>query len=593
VVRASFIGLMIARYVCAVVLFVCPLVAHAQQPAWEIGPYGGWLFGQPTAIDRASENVRSFGTNGEGKSWENSAIGGLQFNGALSDRTSLSLRAAVSRTHGEFKSQYFADTDRVIKVFRLIEDVTAAHLGAVWQYSMTRHSYLGIGLSGSVRITTSALERTEPVELPLPYDTIVSGSSILTPTFSLGVPMSVGLRIDPASWLSITPEITGLIDLSELVRGGGSRALRGGASIAVLFHPSTDTEHTPEPVEIAEPEPPTLVKLHFTDEGNATNHIVARIADTTITRYVELPRTLHAKPVALHVQLNSGRDTVDLASLIRRKAGIVYRDFYRIVAERLRQDSALKLDIELAGPRDMTNQVAQSLTDFFGAKTIDSRHLNFRTRITPGQDVAITLDSASAAIAPVIGQWSERSYILPSMSLEKFIASPRGVRSWQITLSENGHVLKRWSSEDGAEPIVFPPLSLATHRLLGRLDVVDTSGRQFLDYDSLVVELPEVEADSTRPTELKEFVLLGGESRSRTWHRLLLEQVRGNAAGRTSVTVRPVNQASTQSEQIAHEILTMLPTGIYRQFTVLPEPIESDDSLYTEDAYSVTILPLP
>jgi hypothetical protein len=237
----------------------------------------------------------------------------------------------------------------------------------------------------------------------------------------------------------------------------------------------------------------------------------------------------------------------------------------------------------MAGRAREVAEASEMLQSFFRKRGVAMGKIEIREHVTRSKDIRFSVDSASSVVSPLVQQWSERAYILPTLSLEKFISTPHGLRSWTISLLENHKLLKAWSSEDGPEPIVFPPLALEPHNLTALISVIDSVGEHFSS-DSLVLDIPDLESDGGTPATRTVYVLLSKPTGPKLWHDLLLKNAQDQLIESSKVQVERL----TSNVEVSAALKELLPSPV-----ALPPKVEvlgderEEPALF--DAYELTL----
>jgi hypothetical protein len=329
----------------AIVCCVSPLFA---QERTRFGVSAGYSFGRPASINRKLGALETFGTNGQGTSFEKDLEFGahMEFPKMLGEHNDLAILLAYIRGSGEFKSNSF-DYYSSRSIYLVTSKDERIHVEGSLRHDLLPWLFASSGLWASYRIYDSLLE--ERFDNGIAIDsTKKSGRAIATSRFHFGIPITVGSRFALSRQISLEPEVHARIDLGEIFRGFSQDAFSVGGRIAVTYDLNAPREAPPP---IAEPPAHLTATVHFEVSGISTKYASARESDTIYHRYVMLPTAFDRNTTPLPAAGASLQDILaeESAIIIERSANT--RDSIRLFtpyADQWKETSAVIPNITIA-----------------------------------------------------------------------------------------------------------------------------------------------------------------------------------------------------------------------------------------------------
>lgn len=528
----------------------------------------GYEFGAPLDIGRDPGTTNPLTHSLPGASQNHTAWTGFSYSiPQLLAGTSLQLSAQYGFSQGSFESSEYLDNDSVDAapedpVRRKLSISSTSHLispalqldwellpnvnGSVGFWGSVN---LGSTLSRKERITTGHLYRdTRTSERDLPGDP--SGF----PTLRYGPSVATSLLFE-GSALTVRAEAFAKLDLTSTELG--TRAFSGGVRGQFFFKRSKPQLSEPP---IAEPvrrmTPPVLrTSVRITSRGISLDSPVVAARRMTLHRSFE---TLNP-----FIRSRSPR-TDTLVTLI---------------ADRMISEPSSTVELRFIGSnRDNGRSLQEELKTLLVARGVDPSRIALGEKAQAGQAEGVMITSSSPTLMrPRVDQRLERQYHLPPLTIERYIESEVGVRSWQVrvmhgtaTLAEYDHTSNEPTLETG----------LPIHRegddapLLASLTVQDLIGQTQESRDTLII-LPDTQPREEADSVVSEYLLFDATASPgaataflTASNNILLRTLREELTESHQVVIRYQKETLELAKTIVQE-LTKKPVGFLPQNIIL------------------------
>jgi outer membrane protein OmpA-like peptidoglycan-associated protein len=474
-------------------------LAHAQEGSGGkilVGPGAGFDAGMQSSqinIYNGSSDCGQFESGSSSAPW----FGGtLMLPSLFSDALGFSARAAWSNASGHFTATpndpqriFDASTSTLVDLereFRLNSTVQTVSLDLQARYRVADRLLIGVGPSLGFRLS-STFTQTDNITGPgnrrfadgTSERPMADGTPLTKSSIGFGGVLSGAYELPIGGSTILLPELTLRADLGSPAKEVSWTTMSIGGSLSLLFDVTPSPAAPPPP-----PPPPPIVeaprpsKLTASLEAFGIDANDQRLPAATIRIHEVINRQhIPLLPVVYfdqgsteiperYVKLDRGQTESfgpdALAGLDPLKGS---RQALNVLGMRLRVDPASKITLYGLASGDESGAMAAQrgetvrgyLRDVWGIEpsrvaiktgtgsmprsneaTEDGRAENRRVEVT-----ATTV----AALAPVVSERIERDYDPPLVKLKPWADAEAGVKRWELTISQQGKVLQRYSGE--------------------------------------------------------------------------------------------------------------------------------------------------
>lgn len=336
--------------------------------------------------------------------------------------------------------------------------------------------------------------------------------------------------------LPITPALFAEYDISASRQAGIANPFVNALSIGLSLKWPFGGEEKAKPVDSviklnSVSTAPIHAEVFFTERGRRISSgeaIPIEPSDTLIKQYVMLPSwvTLSSDGKRLskeYIELSEGESRkFDQDSLTRLDEHAIDRHLLNIFAMRLRTTDGSKITLVASGSDSV---IARSISNYLEQVVRIPRH-QIQIEIVPAQEGSIEiLCSPQSILDPVITQWIERRYSLGAIGLDRSIEANKGVRSWQIILTQDGDTIAHFGkNSDSTQGLALMLRGLSAHNsseIVAGMTVEDSGGSSARVMDTLRLSVINGATPSGLIPFKTCFVLLADSSQDKTADKLI------------------------------------------------------------------------
>jgi hypothetical protein len=380
-----------------VLVFVCPLVSKAQIDGVSLGPYGSFTFGTPLDIDRQA--VSTLGSNGLGTSSAQTFGAGLELSipTFFSKNIGLSLIGKYSWSTGEFTSLAYASSDNSSNVestqqFHLSSRYGTPSVALLAAFHLSDRWDLGLGGEFGYRV----------------QDALTDWREILSPAGVLFVNSSTRDTVATGSAISSTP-----FRVAIPVFVGYTIPLGNGISLTSRLFGAADLNEIFAGYSSQSFSAGISLSLLFGKHDRAANDVAVVTPPPPASRPEPPSQPALSQPIPQSPPKPTPKQPIQSQSISPPPSPA------HILA-------SIHLEINGVAARSALVREVDTLIETFTALPEHVRVPKAESRLV-------------------------HSYIVPDLSVSRFVESEEGVRGWKIRISQAGTILSEYSSDDSVE----------------------------------------------------------------------------------------------------------------------------------------------
>jgi hypothetical protein len=518
----------------------------------------------------------------------------------------LSLQLQYRYSIGKFTSEQYLsdsavdDTNRHIpstNTFDVTSKIQSLDLSLPFEYKIA-NTGLSFGPWASFEIVRSITGKENiisPANALFPTGgtsrTFASGDTISASHIHGGLEAGFSVIIPFSNSLAFEPRLYSRVDLST-ISDAPSKSFSVGLSFSlspIAAVPQIGQQINTS-VIAAPPLPKITASVHFTKNGVRTNkHTPIDVTgySTTFHQYTEyLPKisfdegskTIPAKYIQL---THSDAQQYSVSSLANEALHEFEKNTLSIIGVRLQRDSLSKIILQASYTNSENEELAidrakilkEYLKNVWG---IPAKRISISTNQTLEKPQVKFIPSDESITAPVATEWIVHSFHIPHMGIEKEFTAEAGLKSWEISIIQNGKILSHFSSSIPATDQSFADFDLLgdpsnegnphgeAAPLIASLTAEDFAGQHTQVSDTLTLPSASDLEKNTIEREAFNFIFLGaptGDSVHKKMQDLLMQKLLANVRIGTHVTItNPVSLPpdAVVGQSIAERIVSSL-----------------------------------
>jgi hypothetical protein len=441
-----------------------------------LSPVITYEYGYPLAIERAPGIINRFGTSGAGKSYDHTVGIGISLKSPDFFATDLGLSAQLQYRYslGKFTSEQYLSYSAVdetgqpvasTNMFDVASKIQSLDISFPFEYHVSKMGF-SLGPWGSFEISrniTGNENIISPSNAHFPgggaSHTFASGDMIASSKVHGGFEAGLSMLVPFSVALAFEPRLFSRIDLST-ISDASAKSFSVGLSFSLSPIAAPPIQRLLDTPAIAAPMPKITAFVHFTKNGVRTDErtpIDVTGYSTTFHQYTEYLPELYfddASPTipSRYLQLeHSEAQEFTVSSLANEALSEFEKNTLSILGLRLKKDTLARIILQAsftnAENEELASERAKAVKEYLtNVWMIPAKRISVSTVQTSEKPHVTFYPSVESITAPVATQWIENSFHIPHMGIEKEFTAEAGLRSWDITVMQNGKILSHFSS---------------------------------------------------------------------------------------------------------------------------------------------------